>query len=74
MVGAPPSDEATRERILDAAEELFAHHGFDATPTVRVAAQARVPRGLLSYHFARKIELLTGRPTWWCPAMSPDRC
>jgi AcrR family transcriptional regulator len=63
MVGAPPSDEATRERILDAAEELFAHHGFDATPTVRVAAQARVPRGLLSYHFARKIELLTGRPT-----------
>lgn len=51
--------EATRERILDAAEELFAHHGFDATPTARVAKAAKVPKGLLFYHFARKIDLLT---------------
>ncbi|WP_028937271.1 TetR/AcrR family transcriptional regulator [Pseudonocardia spinosispora] len=56
---AVASGEATRERILDAAEELFAHHGFDATPTARVAAQASVPKGLLFYHFARKIDLLT---------------
>jgi AcrR family transcriptional regulator len=60
MVGsAPASGEATRERILDAAEELFAHHGFDATPTARVAKAAKVPKGLLFYHFARKIDLLT---------------
>lgn len=56
---APASGEATRERILDAAEELFAHHGFDATPTAKVAKAAKVPKGLLFYHFARKIDLLT---------------
>src|SRR5262249_2657597 len=44
--------------ILDAAEELFADRGFDATPTARVAAEAGVPKGLLFYHFARKIDLL----------------
>jgi AcrR family transcriptional regulator len=26
-----------RERILDAAEDLFAADGFDATPTARIA-------------------------------------
>jgi AcrR family transcriptional regulator len=59
MAGAVASGEATRERILDAAEELFAHHGFDATPTAKVASEAGVPKGLLFYHFARKIDLLT---------------
>ena len=32
-----------RKRILDAAEELFATDGFDATPTARVAEAADVP-------------------------------
>jgi AcrR family transcriptional regulator len=58
-VGLVASGEATRERILDAAEELFAHHGFDATPTAKVASEAGVPKGLLFYHFHRKIDLLT---------------
>jgi AcrR family transcriptional regulator len=57
--GTRVSGEPARERILDAAEQLFAHHGFDATPTSRVAAEAGVPKGLLFYHFARKIDLLT---------------
>lgn len=57
--GAAAPGEASRQRILDAAEELFAHHGFDATPTARVAKAAGVPKGLLFYYFARKIDLLT---------------
>jgi len=57
MVEVPTGD--ARERILDAAQELFAHHGYDATPTARVAAVAGVPKGLLFYHFSRKIDLLT---------------
>jgi AcrR family transcriptional regulator len=57
--GSGASREATRRRILDAAEELFAHHGFDATPTARVAKAAGVPKGLLFYYFERKIDLLT---------------
>jgi AcrR family transcriptional regulator len=59
MADTAGSGEQTRARILDAAEELFAKHGFDATPTAKVAASAGVPKGLLFYHFARKIDLLT---------------
>lgn len=51
-----PADRRTR--ILDAAEELFAVDGFDATPTARVAEAAEVPKGLVFYYFPRKIDLL----------------
>jgi AcrR family transcriptional regulator len=54
----PRSSAATRRRILDAAEELFASDGFDATPTSRVAERAGVYKGLLFHHFPRKIDLL----------------
>jgi AcrR family transcriptional regulator len=47
-----------RERILDAAEDLFAADGFDATPTSRIAGRAVVAKGLLFYYFPRKIDLL----------------
>ncbi|HLZ38501.1 MAG TPA: TetR/AcrR family transcriptional regulator [Mycobacteriales bacterium] len=52
----PPED--ARTRILDAAEELFAREGFDATSTARLATQARVPKGLLFYYFPKKIDVL----------------
>lgn len=48
-----------RERILGAAEELFAESGFDATPTSRIAERAEVPKGLVHYYFRRKQDLLT---------------
>jgi len=47
-----------RGRILDAAEQLIAVNGFDATPTSRIAARAKVAKGLLFYYFPRKIDLL----------------
>jgi AcrR family transcriptional regulator len=52
------SDESARERILAAAEELFAECGFDATPTSRIAERAGVPKGLVHYYFRRKQDLL----------------
>jgi AcrR family transcriptional regulator len=52
-------DPSARERILVAAEELFAQAGFDATPTSRIAALAKVPKGLVHYYFQRKQDLLT---------------
>ncbi|GAA2778624.1 helix-turn-helix domain-containing protein [Saccharopolyspora taberi] len=63
-VGARPGAEAedgvtARERILVAAGELFAEHGFDATPTSRIAERAEVPKGLIHYYFRRKQDLLT---------------
>lgn len=51
-------DEPARERILAAAETLFAEHGFDATPTSKVAERAGVPKGLVHYYFRRKPDLL----------------
>ncbi len=56
----PPSsgEEPARERILAAAETLFAEHGFDATPTSKVAERASVPKGLVHYYFRRKPDLL----------------
>jgi AcrR family transcriptional regulator len=47
-----------RERILDAAEALFAADGFDATPTSRIARRASVAKGLLFYYFPCKMDLL----------------
>ncbi len=52
------ADEGRRGRILDTAERLFAHGGFDATPTARIAAEADVPKGLVFYYFPRKIDIL----------------
>jgi AcrR family transcriptional regulator len=53
-----PAGEPARERILQAAEELFAAAGFDATPTSRIAERAGVPKGLVHYYFKRKPDLL----------------
>ena len=57
--GKKDDDASARERILVAAEELFAESGFDATPTSRIAVLARVPKGLVHYYFSKKQDLLT---------------
>ena len=54
-----PDEPGARERILAAAEEMFAEAGFDATPTSRIAERAGVPKGLVHYYFKRKPDLLT---------------
>ncbi|MCI2422073.1 TetR/AcrR family transcriptional regulator [Saccharopolyspora sp. K220] len=61
VVEAEPGDPgaSARERILAAAGELFAEHGFNATPTSRIAERAEVPKGLIHYYFRRKQDLLT---------------
>jgi len=50
--------ESTRERILDAAEDLFAESGYDGTPTARIAERAEVPKGLVFHYFPTKIDVL----------------
>ncbi len=62
-IGRPPKDsrakaKSTRDRILDAAEELFARQGFDATSVDAIAAQADLTVGALYRHFSAKGELL----------------
>ena len=49
--------DRSRERILAAAERLFARQGFDATTLAQIAAEARLSRGTPSYFFGSKEEL-----------------
>jgi AcrR family transcriptional regulator len=46
-----------RERILDAAEALFAEHGYDGVTLRRIAREAGVDVALASYHFGKKLDL-----------------
>ena len=45
------------ERILDAAEELFARHGYDGVTMRQIASKAGVDVALASYHFGKKMDL-----------------
>lgn len=47
----------SRESILDAAEQLFAAHGYEGTSLQDVGASAGVSRGTPSYFFRSKAEL-----------------
>lgn len=49
--------QATRERILDAAERLFAEHGFAGTSHRQITAEAGVNLAAVNYHFGSKDEL-----------------
>lgn len=50
--------EATRSRILDAAELLFSQRGYDGTSLRDIAAAAEVRMGLVHYHFGAKDQIL----------------
>jgi len=47
----------TRERLLDAAERLFADHGYDAVPVRDIATAANVNVAAINYHFHGKDRL-----------------
>lgn len=51
------SGDNTRTAILDAAENLFAAASFDIVSMRDVAAKAKVPLGLINYHFQSKEKL-----------------
>lgn len=50
---------AKRDRILDAAEHLFAERGFEGVTLRQIASKAGVDVALASYHFGKKDELFT---------------
>lgn len=52
-----PSADATRDRILAAALDLFSERSFDGAATREIAARAGVTQPLLNYHFSSKDEL-----------------
>src|SRR5262249_12721812 len=55
---APEHNEATRERILDAASRLFREHGVAAVGLAKIMAEAELTVGTFYTHFDSKEALL----------------
>ncbi len=53
-----PEQENNRERILQAAEKIFADKGYDAARIDQIAAKAGVNKALIYYYFQSKHALL----------------
>lgn len=51
-------NEERRQRILDAAAELFVHYGFDKTTVSDIANTAGISKGAIYLHFESKDSLL----------------
>lgn len=71
QAGSRTGDDA-RTLILDAAEELMAHHGFNGTSTTSIAQSAGVAKGLLFYYFPSKSDLLVALMAERLPATALD--
>lgn len=50
--------EERRNEILDAAEQLFGHKGFDGTSTNDILDKVGIARGTLYYHFKSKEDIM----------------
>jgi AcrR family transcriptional regulator len=63
----------TKSRILDAAEELFMEHGFEATSLRLITTAANVNLAAANYHFGSKEELFQAVFTRRLDPMNRDR-
>ena len=61
---APARARPAPERILAAALTAFAQRGFDGATTREIAADAGVPQGLVTYHYASKQALWEAAVDW----------
>ncbi len=52
------TESPTRDRILDAAEKLFAAHGLDAPSLRDITTAAKVNLAAVNYHFGTKDDLI----------------
>src|ERR1700723_4410299 len=67
--GAKPG----KERILDAAERLFARHGFYGISVRDITEAAEVDVALVSYHFGGKRELFAAVFQRRAEQLNPER-
>jgi AcrR family transcriptional regulator len=54
----PKTELNTHDKILQAAQKLFARHGYDGTTTKELAEKAGIAEGTLFRHFANKKAIL----------------
>lgn len=59
-----PKGQATREKILKTANDLFYLQGYNATGLDRIIAEAGIAKGNFYYHFKTKEELATAVLDW----------
>lgn len=52
------SDRTTRNRIVEAADQLFYQRGYEHTSFADIAEEVRISRGNFYYHFKTKDEIL----------------
>ena len=57
MTSSKSSPQETREKILEAALDLFSHNGYHATTTRKIAQKANVNEVTLFRHFKNKLSL-----------------
>lgn len=50
--------DESRQRLLDAAEELFLEKGFEATTVVEIGQRAGISHGSIPWHFGNKAGIL----------------
>ena len=53
----PTESATTRDRIIEAAEDLFGQHGFPRASLRRITEKARVNLASVNYHFSSKEDL-----------------
>src|SRR5688500_8117016 len=63
----------TKTRILDAAEQLFMEHGFEATSLRSLTSAASVNLAAVNYHFGSKEELFQAVLTRRLDPMNQER-
>ena len=63
----------TKSRIIDAAEQLFMEHGFEATSLRSLTAAASVNLAAVNYHFGSKEELFQAVLTRRLDPMNQER-
>jgi AcrR family transcriptional regulator len=62
---------STKSKILDAAEHLFAIHGFNGTSLREITSQAEVNLAAVNYHFGSKKELIKAVMSRYMNELSP---
>ena len=53
----PEDPQSTRERILDAAMNIFAHKGYHSAKLDEIAAESQTSKGSIYFHFPNKERL-----------------
>jgi AcrR family transcriptional regulator len=64
---------ATKSRLIDVAERLFADHGFDAVSLRQITSEAEANLAAVNYHFGSKEELTMAVVKRWLTPLNVAR-